>query len=244
MVAIMQRNVYSNDKAWKLTGAALLLAGVTLAGCGSSTSEGDAPASGGSSAVATEDDSSNVGVDDEALDELEEAQAELEELRESATFGSGSGTVTIEGVDYSFDAEVCYIEEDSFEASGPGQTADGQAFWVSLSRGFERRSVMENAGLPKESIDIMFGDKDELESFSLDLELGKADLFSSGEDDMAHFSLNLIDITEAEDLSLAIDGRTLSGSGSVYDENGVAIEFNVYTPVTFSATCDYSGEPA
>ncbi len=206
--------------------------GLALAGCGSDASE--------ESATVNSDDSatSNDQLDDESSDRLAEAQAELEELQESASFGSGSGVITIEGVDYSFDAKVCYSQDTGFEASGPGQTADGVPYWATLSTAVSTRAGMLESGLPEENVDAFFGDRDSIESFTLEVEMGAVDQFSSGDDSMPEFAIDAFDISASDVVSYTIDGATISGSGSVVDDNGVALEYNVSAPVTFSASCD------
>jgi len=166
-----------------------LVGGLALAGCASDASEKSATVSGDGGAT------SDGQLDGETSDRLADAQAELEELQESASFGSGSGVITIEGVDYSFDAKVCYSQDTGFEASGPGQTADGVPYWASLSTAVSTRALMLESGLPEENVDAFFGDKDSIEGFTLEVELGKEDLFSSGDDSMPEFAIDAFDIS-------------------------------------------------
>lgn len=223
-----QRKQFARTFLW----VAFSVGGLVLAGCGSDASENGATASG--------DDGTASGgqLDGETSDILADAQAELEELQESDILGSGSGVITIAGVDYSFDAKVCYSQDTGFEASGPGQTADGVPYWASLSTGVSTRAGMLESGLPEDNVDAFFGDRDSIESFTLEVELGKVDLFSSGDDSMPEFAIDVFDIADAGDLSYTVDGATMSGSGSVVDDHGVALEYNESAPVTFSASCE------
>ncbi len=204
---------------------------LALTSCGSDTSEDGATANG-------DDDTAAEQLDDASSDQLADARADLEELQESGGLGSGGGVVTIEGVDYSFDAAICYSGASGFEAAGPGQTADGVPYWATLSTAVSTREEMLEAGLPEESIDAFFGDKDSIEGFGLQIELGKVDQFTDGDDSLAQYRIDVIDISSPGDLTYTVDGNTLSGSGSVVDDNGVALEYNEPAPATFSATCD------
>lgn len=212
---------------WVAFGAGALV----LAGCGSDASE--------NSATAGDDGAtSNDQLDDESSDVLADAQARLEQLQESAISGSGSGVITIEAVDYSFEAKVCFSQNTGFDASGPGQTADGVPYWASLSSFKSTRAEMLETGLPEANVDAFFGDKDSIEGFELEIELGRVDQFSSGDDSMADFRLDAFDVADSDVVTYTIDGKTMSGSGSVVDDNGVALEYNESTPVTFSVSCE------
>lgn len=201
--------------------ASWLVAAVTLAACGSSGSDGDTDAANDDAA--------------EASDAVAGAQEDLEEVRESDV--SATGIISIQGVEYIFDSGSCYTDESFFEASGPGTTADGVPFWASVSFGVETRLGMEQAGLPEDGIDALFGDKDSLQFFSLAVELGKEDAFGSGDDALADFGQDVTDVAESDLVSLAVEGNTLSGSGQAYDSNGVLIAFNETAAVNFTATC-------
>ncbi len=227
----MRKSTQPKPFARALIWVAFLVGALALAGCASDASETGATSSGDSG------DTSGSQIDSEDADRLADAQARLEELQESS-FGSGGGVITIEGVDYSFEAKVCYSHDTGFEAAGPGQTADGVPYWASLSTGVTTRQSMSESGLPKSSVDDFFGDKDSIESFSLQIELGKEDQFTSGDDSLAEFRIDAFDITSSEELSYTINGQTLSGSGSVTDDNGVVMDYYETVPVTFSASCN------
>lgn len=207
-----------------LVTASWLVAGVALAACGSSGGDGDAGAAN--------DDAGEVS------GALAEAREDLEAVLESDVFGSATGIISIQGVEYIFDSGSCYTEESSFEASGPGTTADGIPFWASVSLGVETRLDMEEAGLPQAGIDAYFGDKDSLQGFSLAVELGKEDQFGSADDALSDFGIDVLDVAESDQVSLAVEGNTLSGSGQAYDSNGVLMAFDETAAVNFTATCN------
>lgn len=212
-----------------LAWSAILVGGFAIAGCGSDAKD---------QASSTVDAAAAGQVDDDLLDDLAEAQDKLTDLQESGALGSGSGVITIEAVDYSFEANTCHIDELNFEASGPGQTIDGVPFWATISHYISTRETMEASGLPAENIDAFFGDEDSLEFFELEVELGKEGQFGSGDDSMANYAINAFGFLNSKAPDYTIEGKTISGDGSVYDDNGVAIEYNELAPVTFSATCD------
>lgn len=220
--------------AWSLVGW-VALAALLLGACGSSS---DATADSGTDATSDATDSAAMaGVESDVADELQEAKDKLEEIADSEASGSGNGVVSIEGVDYSFEASICFAEEGYFEANGPGQTAEGVPFWASVSLGVQTRADMEAVMGEGDAVDMMFGDKDSMELFTLGVELGKDGMFGPGDDEMANFTLDLMNAEDSEEMDYVVDGNTFSGSGVVYDYNGIAIAFNETVPVEFSATC-------
>lgn len=219
-----------------LTWIAFGVGGLALAGCGSEASEIDSTASSGD---ATSDDATpGAELDGDTSGELAEERIEGDEVQESFEFGSGSGVITVEGVDYSFDANVCYSTDDGFEASGPGQTADGVPYWGSVVTGVSTRQAMLDSGLAEANVDAFFGDKDSIESFGLQIETGKADQFGSGDDTMPDLRIDVIDTSQSDELSYTVDGTSMTGSGVLFDDNGVAFEPGVSVPFTFSASCE------
>lgn len=216
---------------------AFLVGAFALAGCGSDAAESSATVNSDNGVTASADTSGGQ-ISSEDADRLADAQAQLEELQDSASFGSGSGVITIGGIDYSFEANVCYSQNSGFEAAGPGQTADGVPYWATLSTYVATREEMLESGLPQANIDAFFGDRDSIESFTLEVELGKESLFTSADDSMAEYRIDAFDVTKADDLSYTIDGTAMSGSGSVTDGNGVVMDYNETVPVTFSASCE------
>jgi len=225
---IMRQPMQGKRIARPLIWVAVVAGGLALAGCSSDAGDNVATPSSGES---------GSQVDSELTDVLADAQADLTELQGSGILGSGTGVISIEGIDYSFDAEVCYLESEIFEAAGPGRTADGVAYWASLSHNIETRAEMEESGLPEANVDAFFGDRDSIEWFELRLELGKEDQFGSGDDLMADFSIETFG-AETNNASYTIEGKTMSGTGLANDWNGVAAEFSELIPATFSVSCN------
>lgn len=203
----------------------VLTAGFVLGACGS----GDAETATGSEA-----DSDNVA----GLEELAEAQGDLTEIIESGSLGTGAGLITIDGVDYAYDADICQYEESRLEASGFGETADGVPYLASISQVIESRQQMESIGLTKDQIDAFMGDKDFLNMLTVDVELGVDSRFEGGEDGLAHFSGLFIDETDPTQAEYVLDGDTLSGTAALTDYNGVAVEFGEVAQAEFSTTCN------
>lgn len=157
---------------------------------------------------------------------------------ESASNGAATGIINVLGVEYMFSSEICFADATSFDASGFGETAEGVPFRASVSSSIETRQGMEEAGLPQANIDAFFGDKDSFETLTVEVELGKADRFSSAPDGMADLSLDLFDAATAEGESYRIEGNRLSGSGQIRDWNGVLMPFGETAAVQFSAFCN------
>lgn len=74
--------------------------------------------------------------------------------------GRGTGTFTIDGTDFTFEAEPCAIggddEQPSVEASGTGE-ADGQPFTVTVKRSPSEDSVIETFQLAFSATEAMVG---------------------------------------------------------------------------------------
>jgi hypothetical protein len=74
--------------------------------------------------------------------------------------GTGTGTFTIAGTEFTFDAEPCAIggddDQPSVEATGKGQ-ADGKPFTVTVKRSPSEDSVIENFQLVFSATEAMVG---------------------------------------------------------------------------------------
>lgn len=74
--------------------------------------------------------------------------------------GTGTGTFTIGGTEYTFEAEPCAIagddEQPSVEATGKGE-ADGKPFTVTVKRSPSSNSVIENFQLVFTATEAMVG---------------------------------------------------------------------------------------
>jgi hypothetical protein len=104
------------------------------------------------------------GGDDEADDTAGDAAAGTSEEATTTTAaaagGTGTGTFTIAGTEYTFEAEPCAIggddEQPSVEATGKGE-ADGKPFTVTVKRSPSDDSVIENFQLVFTATEAMVG---------------------------------------------------------------------------------------
>ena len=109
-----------------------------------------------------------AGGDDDPSGEDPAAGAGASEADETTTTsaagpagGKGTGTFTIAGTEYTFDAEPCAIggddEQPSVEAAGKGTAPDGKAFSVVVKRSPSSNSVIENFQLVFSATEAMVG---------------------------------------------------------------------------------------
>lgn len=104
------------------------------------------------------------GGDDEADDTAGDAAAGTSEEATTTTAaaagGTGTGTFTIAGTEYTFEAEPCAIggddEQPSVEATGKGEV-DGKPFTVTVKRSPSDDSVIENFQLVFTATEAMVG---------------------------------------------------------------------------------------
>lgn len=107
------------------------------------------------------------GGDDDAPDTADAGDAgaagtsdEATTTTAAAAAGTGSGTFTIAGTEFTFEAEPCAIggddEQPSVEASGKGE-ADGKPFTVIVKRSPSEDSVIENFQLVFSATEAMVG---------------------------------------------------------------------------------------
>ena len=204
---------------------AVLALGVAACGGSDDSSDSAAPAAPDDATAAetagdadeSESDVSGDGSNDAAQENLDEAgvDMDLEELEETVggfSTGEGGGVVTIDGVGYTFTAEICVDQAPDFVAAGPGQSDDGTPAWV----------------------DVSLGDEADGES-SVSVEVGKTELFGSGGDDQPDFFA--INYGESTEFTFTLEGGQTSGSGEIQDFNGVAVPFGQRVPLTFEAGC-------
>lgn len=196
--------------------AAAFLCATLVAACGGSDDDAGGADDAGSTDEA-QDGSAEPGADSD-VDEVGESS------NESAT-DAGSGVVTIDGADYAFEAIACFASANILSTSGPGTTPDGEAAWIDVSYSFE------------EDFD---SDGETDLSVSVAVEVGKTDRFESAPDGLPDWSAERLDsatLSFGEDLESSYDGSSISGSGSITDNNGVALTFGETVPMTFSASC-------
>lgn len=201
---------------------ALLALGATACGGSDDSSAGetpapDEPAPDNADGEQPESDASGDGSNDAAQENLDDAgvDVDLEELEETVggfSTGEGGGVVTIDGVGYTFTAEVCVDQAPDFVAAGPGQSDDGTLAWV----------------------DVSLGDETDGES-SVSVAVGKTELFGSGADDQPDFFA--INYGGSSEFTFTLEGGQTSGSGEIQDYNGIAVAFGERVPFTYEASC-------
>lgn len=106
------------------------------------------------------DDDADDTADDTAGDAAAGTSEEATTTTAAAPGGTGTGTFTIAGTEYTFEAEPCAIggddEQPSVEATGKGE-ADGKPFTVTVKRSPSEDSVIENFQLVFTATEAMVG---------------------------------------------------------------------------------------
>lgn len=200
---------------------------------------GDGSGDAGSDDDGSDDDSSGddgsgtndggAGTNDEAQESLDDAgvDLDLDELEETVgnfSTGEGGGTVTIDGVVYTFEATgVCVVQGTDFVAEGLGQDPEGNPAWVSISASMED---FDGDGTEGPSIDVF-------------VEPGKTELFGEGPDDAPDFSASYFEgiADPSQEIVYELSDGRITGRGPVQDFNGVAFPFGESREMSFEASC-------
>ena len=226
-------------------------AAVLVASCGGSSDEsadesvaeepvGDDSGSDQADASSDEDSGAVAGSNEEAeansgldidLDELEDSIGDF-------STGEGRGIVTIDGVTYEFDAEICIAFEGDIALEGPGVTPDGDPFWGVIEVGETQRADLADAGVDEATLDSFFGDQASAVDASVEVEIGRSELFGEGPDDVPDYSASIVLDRAAEgEIAFEADATSVTGSGLMTDVNNVAMEFGETVPFEFSGGC-------
>ena len=200
---------------------ALLACSVALAACGSDSGSDSDSADGDDPTVAA---TAPAGGDNqEAVDQAESDDASGDSGGD-VTFGSGGGgTVTVAGVAYTFEADICFYQDSGYEISGPGVDPDGLPAWVSV--GGSNDTDYDGDGTPDEEI-------------SVSVRVGATSLGESAPDDQPSFSASNVSGISGEEITFERTDNSVSGSGTMTDNNYVAANFNEPVPFEFQAGCD------
>jgi len=134
---------------------------------------------------------------------------------------SQGGTVTVDGVAYTFDAEACFFQEFGFLVAGPGSDPGGDVGHVYVEGSSETDFDLD--GQPDESIMIS-------------VEVGAAQM-GLGTEDQPYFTVSAWGDALAEQVTFERSNNSVSGSGFMVDNNAVAAEFNEPIPFEFEVSC-------
>lgn len=175
------------------------------------------------------DDVSGEGSNDETQENLDEAgvDLDLDELEDTAaalSTGEGGGVVTIDGVDWTFEAEVCIAQGGSLVVTGPGSSSDGTLGFVDVS--VETEEDIDSDGEVDESVTVS-------------VEVGKTEMFGSGPDDQPDWyaAVTAFGGVETREFEYQLSDGRITGEGTIQDFNGVAIPFGESVPFSFEAGC-------
>lgn len=198
-----------------------------LSACGSedsASSSADEPASGGD-ATSTGDAATSTDADEASAD-ADEASADADIANDDSadpgvTRASGGGVVTIDGVAYTFDTEICLFEESAFVIVGPGSDPNGDPAYVDIGGSSDTDYDLD--GQPDEEIMV-------------NVEVGATQM-GMGTEDQPSFSASALEGTTAEQITFERTVNSVSGSGTMTDNNYVAAEFDEPIPFEFEASC-------
>ncbi len=182
---------------------------------------------------------SEDGGDDAAPGDSEPAD-ELPAADDAGLSGPG-GVITIEGVEYPFEATGCIDLFGDLLADGTGTTEDGTVYFAGVSY---LLNVRDDSLLPPEMSDEEIAEAIASggiqEDVSVLVDLGRAEVLAETPDDQPSFRAERSfgnDIEGSLDTWQFVDG-VLSGSGTVIDRNGVALRNDAEGSLEFVATCE------
>ncbi|CAN5553819.1 hypothetical protein BH23ACT3_BH23ACT3_04720 [soil metagenome] len=170
--------------------------------------------------------------DEDAADDLMRSADEMI----SSFGGDGGGTVTVDGVTYTVEADVCISFGDDLTVDGPAQGSDGSVAWVSVNYSVTQRSDMEEF-VDESLLDTIFpAGVDTISEFSVEVDVGQTSRMDSNDDQP---SWNAIDSSmfSVGELDYELGSGSARGSGLAEDGNGVAAAFGETAPIEFDVGC-------
>lgn len=202
---------------------------VSLTACGGSDTDNGGAADAGDPGQTVSEDSGVEPEADDLGDDPAQAESDAEQEADDDQSGqpaAGRGTIEIAGVPYDFEADACFETGSFLQISGPGVSADGVAFYGSISVN-EDEDVDED-GTPDPSGTVT-------------LEFGTDSAFGGADDAMASYEATLLvvgDQIDVREFDYELDGSgNISGSGTITDYHGVETEFGEPVALTFSGGC-------
>lgn len=207
----------------------LVSAALALAGCGgddASSTDADATESTAPAAVLGD------------ADDLEEMQESVQDAAADFNTGEGGGTVTVAGVTYTVEAEICIVQQPDVSIEGPAVGSDGSHGWVSVNRSITSREDMV-AIMGEDTVQLVFGDAETIDDASVDLSLGQTDMFGTDADDSQASWTASSGAASVDNSSLNVEPTAtgLVGSGEAVDENGVAVPYGELVPIEVEVGC-------
>jgi hypothetical protein len=148
--------------------------------------------------------------------------------------GEGAARVTVGGVAYEAEAQICIAEPSSFTFSGPATGSDGTAAWVEVDRSVLTRAEAEE-NFDEATVDLLLGDADLLDDTSIAVTVGRTELLAGGPVDQPAWEAYAGSI--GDDLDVEIDGGTLRATGVVRDVHGIGAPIDATVPIELEATC-------
>jgi hypothetical protein len=185
-------------------------------------------------------DADNLNSGDIAAGEFDSdaVDAMVDDIAEAAAkglAGSGGGTIVVDNITYSFDAEVCYAHDNDITATGPFTGSDGSSGYATVM--YTHDTYEEIADVMGEVLaDMRTGDNDYAEMLEVMVHVDATNSWSSAPDGSPEWSASTA--FGLNELVYSVDGNTVSGAGTVGDGNGVALTLGETTSLTFEAGCD------
>lgn len=174
------------------------------------------------------------GLDDLDLDSMFE---DLDDMMTGLAGGDGAGVITVDGVAYTVDADICYVSASEFFFDGPAVGADGSQGWASVSHSVTTREEMSEY-LDDDMIEFMFpDDADVIIDFDVEVRVGATGRFDFSDD---HYSWSAYggDVIFGDALvTYEVSGNTLRGSGQAEDSNFVDSDWGDTVPIEFEVSC-------
>jgi hypothetical protein len=170
--------------------------------------------------------------DEDTIDDLVRSADEML----SSLGGDGGGTVTVDGVTYTLEADMCIAYGDELTLDGPAQGSDGSVAWVSVNYSVTQRSDMEDF-VDESVLDTMFPPGvDTISDFSVEVDVGQTNRMESN-DDQPSWNATDSSMSSVGELDYEVGGGSARGSGQAEDWNGVAADFGETAPIEFDVGC-------
>lgn len=137
------------------------------------------------------------------------------------SLGIGEGLVRIDDVDHPFVTDLCDVDDSGFFIFGTGTSSGGDPFEIDISG---------------DTIDLDGDGTDDL-NFDLVVTYDGGSNDSSSVPEFYASKVVTSTFTEGEDVTVTVDGSSVSGSGPIEDFNEVAAAAGTTLPMTFAVRC-------